>query len=102
MPFGDFINVLPPPVFLVIHLAAFAIGAFFAWRSFDADAPLLGWAFTLYAAGELTYMTYHLDWTVILFAHTIAEVLNLVAFVLVFVAATRGMTARLRSSESGA
>jgi hypothetical protein len=102
MPFGDFINVLPPPVFLVIHLAAFAIGAFFAWRSFDADAPLLAWAFTLYAAGELTYMTYHLDWTVILFAHTIAEVFNLVAFVLVFVAATRGMMARLRGSESGA
>jgi hypothetical protein len=47
-------------------------------------------------------MTYHLDWTVILFAHTIAEVLNLVAFVLVFVAATRGMTARLRSGESRA
>jgi hypothetical protein len=32
-------------------------------------------------------MTYHLDWTVFLFAHTIAEVLDLAAFVLVFVAA---------------
>ncbi len=32
-------------------------------------------------------MTYHLDWTVFLFAHTIAEVLDLVAFVLVFAAA---------------
>ena len=29
-------------------------------------------------------MTYHLDWTVFLFAHTIAEVLDLGAFVLVF------------------
>jgi hypothetical protein len=29
-------------------------------------------------------MTYHLDWTVFLFAHTIAEVLDLAAFVLVF------------------
>lgn len=92
MPIGDFINVLPPPVFLVIHLTAFAIGAYFAWRSFEADAALLGWAFTLFAAAELTYMTYHLDWTVILFAHTIAEVFDLVAFILVFVAATRGMT----------
>ena len=27
-------------------------------------------------------MTYHLDWTVFLFAHTIAEVLDLAAFVL--------------------
>jgi hypothetical protein len=32
-------------------------------------------------------MTYHLDWTVFLFAHTIAEVLDLTAFVLVFVSA---------------
>jgi hypothetical protein len=36
---------------------------------------------------ELVYMTYHLDWTVFLFAHTIAEVLDLVAFVLVFAGA---------------
>ena len=34
-------------------------------------------------------MTYHLDWTVFLFAHTISEVLDLVAFTLVFVAATQ-------------
>jgi len=102
MPIGDFINVLPPPVFLAIHLTAFAIGAYFAWRSFEADASLLGWAFTLFAAAELTYMTYHLDWTVILFAHTIAEVLDLLAFLLVFVAATRGMTARLRTDEGPA
>ena len=34
-------------------------------------------------------MTYHLDWTVFLFAHTISEVLDLLAFVLVFVAATQ-------------
>jgi hypothetical protein len=32
-------------------------------------------------------MTYHLDWTVFLFAHTIAEVLDLGAFVLVFLGA---------------
>lgn len=102
MPIGDFINVIPPPVFLLIHLTAFAIGAYFAWRSFEADAGLLGWAFTLYAAAELSYMTYHLDWTVILFAHTISEVLSLVAFIFVFVAATRGVTARLRGSEGRA
>jgi hypothetical protein len=102
MPIGDFINAIPPTGFLLIHLAAFAIGAYFAWRSFEADAGLLGWAFTLFAAAELSYMTYHLDWTVILFAHTIAEVLDLVAFILVFVAATRGVTVKLRASEGRA
>lgn len=84
MPFGSFVNVLPPVVFLAIHLAAFLIGAFFAHRSFNAGASPLGWGFSLYALAELVYMTYHLNWTVILFAHTVAEVLNLAAFGLIF------------------
>lgn len=102
MPIGEFVNVIPPPVFLLIHLTAFAIGSYFAWRSFDAGASMFGWAFTLFAAAEVSYMTYHLNWTVILFAHTIAEVLDLLAFVLVFVGATRGATAQLRASEGRA
>lgn len=93
MPIGDFVNQIPPIGFLAIHLAAFAIGAYFAWRSFGADQSTLGWAFSLFAAAELAYMTYHLDWTVVLFAHTVAEVLDLLAFVLVFVAASRTVMA---------
>ena len=89
MPFGDFINQIPALGFLAIHLTAFLIGAFFAWRSFGAGATILGAAFSLLALAELSYMTYHLDWTVFLFAHTISEVLDLVAFILVFVAATQ-------------
>ena len=45
-------------------------------------------------------MTYHLDWTVFLFAHTISEVLDLAAFVLIFTAITRNVTANLRGAES--
>ena len=89
MPFGDFVNNIPAPVFLLIHITAFAIGAYFAWRSFGAGASTLGWAFSLFALAEISYMTYHLDWTVFLFAHTISEVLDLFAFILVFVAATQ-------------
>jgi hypothetical protein len=102
MPIGDFVNLIPAPIFLLIHLTAFAIGAYFAWRSFDAGAGLLGWGFTLFAAAELSYMTYHLDWTVFLFAHTVSEVLDLLAFILVFAAVTRGLTATLRRSEGRA
>ena len=91
MPFGDFVNQIPPLGFLGIHVALFAVGAFFAWRSFGAGASALGAGFSLFAAAELVYMTYHLDWTVFLFAHTIAEVLDVLAFGLVFVAATRTM-----------
>jgi hypothetical protein len=89
MPFGDFVNQIPAPVFLAIHLTAFLAGAYFAWRSFGAGAGLLGWAFSLFALAEISYMTYHLDWTVFLFAHTVSEVLDLGAFILVFVSATQ-------------
>ena len=89
MPFGDFVNQIPAPAFLLIHLTAFLIGAYFAWRSFGAGVSLLGWGFGLFALAEISYMTYHLDWTVFLFAHTISEVLDLLAFILVFAAASK-------------
>lgn len=89
MPIGTFVNVLPPVVFLAVHLVAFLAGTFFGYRSLNAGANRLGWGFGLYAAAELIYMTYHLDWTVILFTHTIAEVLNLVAFSLIFLGAVQ-------------
>jgi hypothetical protein len=94
MPYGAFINALPPAFFLAVHLIGFLVGAFFAYRAFEGTARLLGWGFILYALAELCYMTYHLDWTVFLFAHTISEVLDLVAFILVFVGATRNVMVR--------
>ena len=87
MPWGDWINELPTAFFMTVHIAAFALGAGFAWLAFKRELSLLGTAFSLFAVAELTYMTYHLDWTVFLFAHTIAEVFDLAAFVLVFAAA---------------
>jgi hypothetical protein len=93
MPIGDFIALVPPWGFLLIHVVLFLIGAYFAQRSFGAGAATLGWAFSLFALAEISYMTYHLDWTTFLLAHTISEVLDAVAFVLVFVAATRSVLA---------
>ncbi len=93
MPVGGFINAIPMPVFLVIHAVAFLIGAYFARRSFAAGAGGIGWGFTLYAIAELVYITYHLDWTVILFAHTVAEVLDLLAFILLFAGLARRLSA---------
>ena len=96
MPWGSSINQLPTAFFLVVHIAAFAIGAGFAWTAFRRELPLLGWSFSLFSAAEVSYMTYHLDWTVFLFAHTISEVLDLVAFVLVFLAAVWATAAARR------
>jgi hypothetical protein len=89
MPFGDFVNSIPPIAFLAIHVTLFLIGSFFAWRSFGAGVSTLGWGFSLFALAEISYMTYHLNWTTFLFAHTISEVLDLLAFALVFVAVSR-------------
>jgi hypothetical protein len=44
---------------------------------------------------------YHLDWTVFLFAHIISEVLDLVAFVLVFAWATRRLTVGSPATPAG-
>jgi hypothetical protein len=102
MPLGAFLNAFPPAFFLVVHLVAFLIGAFFAYRAFGVQAPLLGWAFTLFAIAEISYMTYHLDWTVFLFAHTISEVLDLVAFILVFVGAVQTVLVRRTAAARAA
>ncbi len=89
MPFGDFVNSIPPIGFLAVHVVLFAAGAYFAWRSFGAGSRLLGWGFSLFALAEISYMTYHLNWTVFLFAHTVSEVLDLAAFALVFAGAAQ-------------
>ena len=89
MPFGDFVNSIPPIGFLAIHVVLFLIGSYFAWRSFGAGATTLGSGFALFALAEISYMTYHLNWTTFLFAHTLSEVLDLLAFGLIFVAVSR-------------
>src|ERR1043165_1103407 len=94
MPYGSWVNDLPTGFFLAVHIAAFTLGAGFAWLAFRRELGLLGAAFSLFAAAELVYMTYHLDWTVFLFAHTIAEVLDLAAFVLVFAGAVVAVVRR--------
>jgi hypothetical protein len=99
MPYGSWINDLPTSFFLVVHIVAFTIGAGFAWLAFKREQSLLGSAFSLFAAAELVYMTYHLDWTVFLFAHTIAEVLDLTAFVLVFAGAVLQVVRRPAALE---
>jgi hypothetical protein len=97
MPFGDFVNAIPPIGFLVVHVALFAAGSYFAWRSFNAGSTLLGAGFALFALAEVVYMTYHLDWTVFLFAHTISEVLNLAAFSAIFAAISQRAVAGARA-----
>ena len=83
-PCCDFINQLPWGFFLLVHAALFAVGAYMAWRALSANDPLVGTGFLLFAVAEVVYATYHVNVTQFLFAHTVAEVLDGLAFVLLF------------------
>ena len=97
-PIGDIINQFPWGFFLVVHVALFAVGAYFAYRSFDAGETVLGAGFALFAMAEAVYATYHVNITLFLFAHTISEILDGAAFVLIFAAAVRHSLVRTSPS----
>jgi hypothetical protein len=86
-PIGEFVNKFPWGFFFAVHVVLFIVGAYFASRSFSAGETWLGAGFTLFAVAELVYLTYHINITTFLFAHTIAEVLDALAFVSIFAAA---------------
>jgi len=81
MPFGSFIDVLPPTVFLVIHSAAALIGLACWRRAGRAANAGAARGFLLYVTGELVYIVYHFDLLTFLFAHTVAETLDLLAVI---------------------
>ncbi|HWL35645.1 MAG TPA: hypothetical protein VNQ77_05575 [Frankiaceae bacterium] len=88
-PIDFLVNSLPWGFFLVVHIALFSLGAYFAWRAFDGAQTLAGSGFALFAVAEVSYMTYHVNATTFLFAHTISEVLDGAAFVLLFLWAAK-------------
>lgn len=98
-PCCDVVNELPWGFFLLVHIALFAAGAFFATRAFEGGLSIMGWGFALFALAEISYMTYHVNITQFLFAHTISEVLDGLAFAALFVGAVHrvsaGSTARV-------
>ncbi len=98
MPFGDFVNLIPPAGFLLVHIVLFVVGLYLAKRSFDLERSTMAWGFLLFSLAEVIYMTYHLNVTVFLFAHTLAEVADVIGFILVFVGATREVTVREREA----
>lgn len=91
-PCCNFINVFPWWFFLLVHVALFGLGATFAYRAFQSADRLLGWGFGLFALAEVSYLSYHVNITQFLFAHTISEVLDGLAFVLLFAWAARRLT----------
>ena len=85
-PCCDVINRVPWGFFMVVHVALFALGVVFALRMLQDDRQLFGWGFGLFALAEVSYMTYHVNVTLFLFAHTVSEVLVGVGLVTIFAA----------------
>ena len=88
-PIDVIVRDLPWGFFLAVHIALFVVGAYFALRAYEKGQSLFGTGFVLFALAEISYMTYNVNITNFLFAHTISEVLDGVAFVLVFAAAVQ-------------
>lgn len=89
------VSNIPMPVFMLVHLSGLAIGLYLAKRSFNGNnGRLFGWAFLLFAGAEIIYMGYHVGATTFLLSHTLAEVLDLVAFILAFMGASQNVLSR--------
>ncbi len=101
-PCCSFIDRFPQWFFLAVHIVLFAVGAYFALRAFNAEQTLFGWGFTLFALAEISYLTYHVSITTFLFAHTISEVLDGLAFVVLFAGAVRAAVLAWSPSSSAA
>jgi len=81
--FGDFMQAVPHWAFIIIHGTLILVGFWLSRRARGAGYGTAANGFLLFCLAELSYITYHLGYTHFLFAHTIAEVLDALAFLTV-------------------
>jgi hypothetical protein len=103
-PCCEFINAVPQWFFLLVHIVIFLVALVFGIRAFGAGEPGFGWGFTLFALAEVSYLTYHVNLTLFLLAHTVSEVLVVLGILLIAGSAARkglfGRTARERADRT--
>lgn len=75
-PLGSFMNAVPHGAFIVIHSVLIVVGYWLSRKTKNNG-------FLLFILAELSYITYHAGLTHFLFAHIIAEVLDVLALVLI-------------------
>lgn len=85
----DIYSALPPVLFLVVHVVNLLIGIYGAYWAHSNNQGLWTVVFGLWAVSELVYLTVHLglDFVTQLTAHTLQEVLLLIAFLYVIYSA---------------
>ena len=81
-PFGSFMDAMPHWAFIIIHSALIVVGYVLARRTKNNG-------FLLFILAELSYITYHAGLTHFLFAHIIAEVLDVLALVMIALGISR-------------
>jgi hypothetical protein len=89
-PLGSFMEAMPHPAFIVIHSMLILVGFWLSRRTKNNG-------FLLFVLAELSYITYHAGLTHFLFAHIIAEVLDVLALVTLAL----GFSKRVVSGVSG-
>lgn len=75
-PFGSFMEAMPHSAFIVIHSVLIIVGYWLSRKTKNNG-------FLLFVLAELSYITYHAGLTHFLFAHIIAEVLDVSALVVI-------------------
>jgi hypothetical protein len=73
-PFGSFMDAMPHSAFIIIHSLLILVGYWLSRKTKNNG-------FLLFVLAELSYITYHAGLTHFLFAHIIAEVLDVLALV---------------------
>jgi hypothetical protein len=96
MPLGAVVATWPSAAFLLVHLVVFVLASFFAFRAFGAGNDALGWGFTLVALAQLCYVAYDLDVVVVLFAHGLAELIEIAGLGFLFAGARPTLAAPKR------
>lgn len=75
-PFGSFMEAMPHWAFIIIHSILILVGFWLSRKTKNNG-------FLLFVLAELSYISYHAGLTHFLFAHIIAEVLDVSALVLI-------------------
>jgi hypothetical protein len=89
-PFGSFMQAVPHWGFIVIHTTLSLVAIWLSRQAKAAGYPGAANGFLLFVLAELSYITYHAGLTHFLFAHTIAEVLDILALVTIGLGIVRG------------
>lgn len=94
-PFGSFMDAMPHWAFIIIHSALIVVGYWLSRKTKNNG-------FLLFILAELSYITYHAGLTHFLFAHIIAEVLDVLAFVTIALGFGRRIVAGIAPVVPGA